>query len=93
MKLSSTHTGLIGLGFLLGSAGLKMLTSERAKNIYVKGIAEGIKIKSSAEELVERAKENVDDLVAEAEHVADQQRAEKIAHNVVVKAEKAVSAE
>lgn len=77
MKFTGKY-GILGLGFLLGSAGLKALTSEKAKDIYVKGIAEGIKIKNSAEELVERAKENVDDMVAEAEELADKKRAEKV---------------
>ncbi len=78
MKFNKQKTGLIGLGFLLGSAGLKALTSKRAKDLYVKGLAEGIRIKNSAEELVERAKENVDDIVAEAENLADKKEAEKV---------------
>lgn len=78
MKIWSVKSGLLGLGFLLGSVGLKALTSQPAKDLYVKGIAEGIKIKNSAEELVEKAKENVDDMVAEAEQLNDKRKAEKV---------------
>lgn len=58
---------LIAAGFLLGTVGVKALTSRQAKDVYVQGIAAGMRAKNSADELIERAKEQVDDMVAEAE--------------------------
>lgn len=83
MNLLTGKSALVGLGFALGTLGVKALSSKTAKELYVKGLAEGIKFKHAAEELVERAKENVDDIVAEAEELADK----KIAEKVVVPAE------
>lgn len=82
--------GMLGLGFLLGTAGLKALKSNTAKNLYVKGIAGAIKLKDSAEELVEQAKENVDDMVAEAEALNKKEAAEAEAEQVAAEAETVV---
>ncbi len=82
MKLFKTdrnmYLGLVAAGFLLGTAGVKALTSKPAKDLYVQGIAAGMRAKNSADELVERAKEQVDDMVAEAEAVNRAQAENKI---------------
>ena len=36
---------LVGAGFLLGSVGVKALTSQKAKQVYVKGIVQGMRAK------------------------------------------------
>ena len=66
MKKATFNTLLVGGGFLLGTAGIKALTSAPAKKAYVHGIACGLRAKNCYQDMVEQAKAEVDDLVAEA---------------------------
>lgn len=61
---------LVGAGFLAGTAGVKAVTSKTARKIYVKGLVQGLKAKESCETLVEEAKAQFDDIMAEAEYEA-----------------------
>ena len=61
---------LVGAGFLAGTAGVKAVTSKTARNIYVKGLVQGLKAKENCESLVEEAKAQFDDIMAEAEYQA-----------------------
>lgn len=66
-----TRNGLlVGAGFLAGTLGLKALTSKTAKKCYVQGMAQGIRAKKCYEDIVEQAKAQVDDIVAEANYIA-----------------------
>lgn len=47
------HGLLVGAGFLLGTLGVKALKSEPARKVYVKTIAQGLRVKEEAEELPE----------------------------------------
>lgn len=68
---SKTRGGLlVGAGFLLGTVGVKALTSSTAKKAYVQGVAKGIQAKSCYESIVEQAKAQVDDIVAEARYIS-----------------------
>lgn len=69
MKSRTRNGLLVGGGFLLGTLGLKALTSETAKKCYVQGIAQGMRAKSAYETMVEQAKAEVDDIVAEATYL------------------------
>lgn len=60
---------LVGAGFLIGTLGVKALTSPTAKKVYVQGVAKGLQAKSSYENIVEEAKAQVDDIVAEANYI------------------------
>lgn len=60
---------LVGAGFLLGTVGVKALTSPQAKKCYVHGVAGALRAKQSYEEIVEQAKAEVDDIVAEAAYL------------------------
>lgn len=53
-------------GLLFGSAGLKLLTSKDAKNVYVHIAAAGLRIKDSVMETVTNAQEHVADIVCSA---------------------------
>ena len=64
MKKSTFNTLLVGGGFLLGTAGIKLLTSAPVKNACVQGIACGMRVKNCYQDMVEQAKANVDDMVA-----------------------------
>ena len=55
MKKSTYNTLLIGGGFLLGTAGIKLLKSEPVKNACVQGIACGMRIKSEVDDMVAKA--------------------------------------
>ena len=70
MKRCTKNVLWTGLGFLIGTAGLKAATSETAKKGYVHAMARGMKAKSEYEGMVEQAKAEFDDLKAEAEYVA-----------------------
>lgn len=61
---------LVGAGFLAGTAGIKAVTSKPARKLYVKGIVSGMKAKEQCETLVEEAKAEFDDIMAEAEFEA-----------------------
>lgn len=76
--LAKNHKALVGIGFLLGSLGLKALTSKPAKRVYVKGIVCGLKAKESVNSVVEEAKAEFDDLMAEAEYEHAAQSAENV---------------
>lgn len=58
---------LVGAGFLLGTVGVKALTSPTAKKCYVQGVAQGLRAKASYESIVEQAKAEVDDIVTGAD--------------------------
>lgn len=60
---------MIGAGFLLGTAGMKALTSKTAKKCYVQGVAKGLRAKTAYQNVVEQAKAEVDDIVAEAAYL------------------------
>lgn len=57
---------LVGAGFLLGSVGVKALTSQKAKQVYVKGIVQGMRAKEEVQTMVDEARAEFDDLLAEA---------------------------
>ena len=57
---------LVGAGFLLGTAGMKAITSKPARKLAVKGIACGMKARDSITTMVDEARMQLDDMVAEA---------------------------
>ncbi|MBQ9001402.1 MAG: DUF1490 domain-containing protein [Eggerthellaceae bacterium] len=59
-----------GLGFLIGTVGVKAATSKTARKGYVHAMAQGMKAKSEYENLVEQAKAEYDDMKAEANYIA-----------------------
>lgn len=69
MEGKTRNALLLGAGFLMGTMGVKALTSERAKRVYVQGVAKGLQAKSYYEDVVEQAKAEVDDIVAEATYL------------------------
>ena len=77
MKKSTFNALLIGGGFLLGTAGMKAVTSAPAKRAYVQGIACGIRAKNCYQDMVEQAKAEVDDMVAEAAYLTSKPKADE----------------
>ena len=59
---------LVGIGVLIGTAGLKVLKSKPAKQLYVDALVGGMQVRETASMLVDEAKAEFDDLMAEAEY-------------------------
>lgn len=76
MKDGTRNGLLVGAGFLLGTIGIKALTSPQAKRCYVQGVAYGLRAKESYSNIVEEAKAQVDDIVAEASYINSAQSLE-----------------
>lgn len=76
MKTKTFNALLVGGGFLLGTAGVKALTSAPAKKAYVQGIACGLRAKNCYQDMVEQAKAEVDDMVAEATYISSKTKEE-----------------
>ena len=70
MERGTKNALFTGLGFLIGTVGLKAATSTTAKKGYVHAMAQGMKAKHEYETIVEKAKAEYDDLVAEAAYIA-----------------------
>lgn len=70
MERSTKNILWTGLGFLIGTVGLKAATSQTAKKGYVHAMAQGMKAKSEYNNIVEQAKAEFDDMKAEAEFIA-----------------------
>lgn len=81
MKRGTKNALFTGLGFLIGTVGVKAATSNTAKKGYVHAMAQGMKAKAEYEGMVEQAKAEFDDMKAEAEYIAvadkDVEEAEK----------------
>lgn len=56
-------------GVVLGQVVPKILTSDPAKKVYVQGIAAGMRAKTTYLDLVEQARAEVGDMVAEATYL------------------------
>lgn len=56
----------LGLGFVAGAIGGKILSSQTVKRIAVNTVAEGLKIKEGIDKSVESVKVSTEDIVAEA---------------------------
>ena len=65
-----------GLGFLIGTVGLKAATSNTARKGYVHAMAQGMRAKSEYESIVEQAKAEYDDMKAEASYIAAEDKQE-----------------
>lgn len=77
MKDGTRNGLLVGAGFLLGTIGIKALTSPAARRCYVQGVAYGLRARDSYSSIVEEAKAQVDDIVAEAGYLNDAQSSER----------------
>ena len=61
MKKKTFNSLLVGAGFLAGTVG--------ARKCYVQGVAKGLQVKQGYQNIVEEAKSQVDDIVAEANYI------------------------
>lgn len=74
-KINGKHTGLFAAGLLLGTAGVKILSSKDAKNVYTKGTAAVLRAKESVMKTVTKVQENAGDIYAEAQQINEDRAA------------------
>lgn len=79
MKFKKRDGWMLAGGFALGTLGLKALSSSTAKKCYVQGVVKGLQAKAAYQDVVEQAKAQVDDIVAEASYINESAKAEPIA--------------
>ena len=65
-------TSLFAAGFLLGTAGVKLLSSKDAKKAYVHATAAALRAKESVMTTVTAIKENAGDVLADAKELNEQ---------------------
>ena len=76
MERRTKNALFTGLGFLLGSVGLKAATSDTARKGYVHAMAQGMRAKNEYQNMVEQAKAEYDDIVSEASYLANGDKGE-----------------
>lgn len=80
--------GLFAAGVLLGTAGIKVLSSKDAKKVYTHTTAAVLRAKDSVMETVTAVRENAEDIYADAKAI-NQQRAQQEADVVIEDASEA----
>ena len=76
-KINGKHTGLFAAGLLLGTAGVKVLSSKDAKNVYTKCTAAVLRAKESVMKTVTTVQENAGDIYAEAQQINEDRAAKE----------------
>ena len=76
------HLGLFAAGVLFGTAGLKILGSKEAKNVYAHTTAAVLRAKDSVMQAVTAVREGADDVYADAKAINDR-RAEEASAQVI----------
>lgn len=64
--------GLVAAGFLLGTAGVKLLSGKDAKKVYAHATAAALRAKEGVMTTVTAIKENAGDILAEAKDINEQ---------------------
>lgn len=80
--------GLFAAGVLLGTAGIKVLSSKDAKKVYTHTTAAVLRAKDSVMETVTAVRENAEDIYADAKAI-NQQRAQQETDAVIEDASEA----
>lgn len=73
-----TSAKLIGAGFLLGTAGVKLLSSEDAKSVYTHVTAAVMRCGSECARVYETIRENCGDISSDAKIINEKRKQEKI---------------
>jgi hypothetical protein len=67
--LKVKNVAIFAGGVLFGTAGLKVLSSKDAKNVYVGCVAAGLRAKECVMTTATNIQENADDILAEAKEI------------------------
>ena len=76
------HCGWLGTGVVLGTYGLKILTSRDAKKLYTQGTAAVFRMKDEVLKDVSTLRENCSDIAADAREINEQRQAELDAREI-----------
>lgn len=76
-KLDMKKTGIFAAGVLLGTAGIKVLSSKDAKKVYTHCTAAALRAKESVMKTVTGIQENAEDIYAEAQQINAERTAEE----------------
>ena len=74
--------GWLGAGILLGSYGIRILTSRDAKKVYTHGTAAVLRMKDEVLKDVSLVRENCGDIAAEARELNEKRQAEEMARQI-----------
>ena len=72
----------LGAGILLGSYGIRILTSRDAKKVYTHGTAAVLRMKDEVLKDVSLVRENCGDIAAEARELNEKRQAEETARQI-----------
>jgi tryptophanyl-tRNA synthetase len=75
-KIDKKTTGIFATGVLFGTAGIKILSSKDAKNVYTQCTAAVLRAKECVMKLATNIQENAEDIYAEAQQI-NEERAEQ----------------
>lgn len=87
------HIGLFAAGVLFGTAGIKILSSREAKQVYTHTTAAVLRAKDCVMKAVTTARENADDILADAKDLNDKRAAEMAAEVVADTSDEKTAAE
>ncbi len=77
IDVKKDQVGLFAGGLLLGTAGIKLLSSKDAKKIYTKCTAAFLRAKDSIMKTVTTIQENAEDVLAGAKQINEEREAEE----------------
>lgn len=77
MKFKKRDVGCSPWRFRSGHAGLEGAEQLHGEESYVQGVAKGLQAKAAYQDVVEQAKAQVDDIVAEASYINESAKAEQ----------------
>ena len=75
--LKCKNLAIFAGGVLFGTAGIKVLSSQDAKNLYVKGTAAALRVKDCVMKTAETVQENAEGILAEAKQINENRMVEK----------------
>lgn len=87
------HIGLFAAGVLFGTAGIKILSSREAKQVYTHTTAAVLRAKDCVMKTVTTVRENADDILADAKDLNDKRAAEMAAEVVADTSDEEAAAE
>lgn len=71
-NIDAKKSGIFAAGMLFGTAGIKLLTSDDAKKVYVKCTAAVLRAKDGIMDIVTDVQENAEDVYAEAQQINEE---------------------
>lgn len=78
-KIDGKTTGIFAAGVLLGTAGIKVLSSKDAKKVYTQCTAAVLRAKECVMKTVTNIQENAEDIYAEAQQINEKRVEEEFA--------------